>query len=188
MTRMVYVLGGAACGKSTFTGQLLDRIGAELGPQEVLHTRANGAGLDVMLKGQPFEDGVYLGLMREFHPGSDGLDRVAGWPGQIWIQLPGLPGRIVGEGTTLSTWPFLSAAAEAVDLMVVRLWDEEWITELRANLRGSVKNPTYLQSTASRAANLAARLAKTGARVVEAQTSDPDQWVTALGQAANHLS
>ena len=72
--------------------------------------------------------------------------------------------------------------------MVVRLWDEEWITELRANLRGSVKNPTYLQSTASRAANLAARLAKAGTRVVEAQTSDPDQWVTALGQAANHLS
>lgn len=188
MTAMVYVMGGAACGKSTFTGQLLDRIGAELGETEVLYTRPNGAGLGVMLKGQPFERGVYLGLMRDRHPGSDGLDRVAGWPGQIWIAEEELPDRIVGEGTTLSTWPFLSAAAGAVDLMVVRLWDEEWITELRANLRGSVKNPTYLQSTASRAANLASRLDKAGARVLEVQTSDPDQWATVLGQAAAHLS
>ena len=77
MTRSVYVVGGAGAGTSTFTSRLLGEY--TFGPLADLHTAQNSRGSNITLRGHMVEDDLllYLGVMREAFPGTDGLDRVS---------------------------------------------------------------------------------------------------------------
>lgn len=155
MTRSVYVIGGAASGKSTFMAALLDRLGAELGPLEDLWSEPNSRGTLITLRGHRWPGGVYLGKMRDSHPGTDGLDRVSSVAAVEWAKHGELPAVVVGEGLTLAHAGFLS---ELPGLIVVHLTASLEEINRRCAERGSSQAQTFLVGTATRARNLAAAL------------------------------
>ena len=203
MTQAVYVLGGAGTGKSTFTGQLLDQLG-ELGPLEDLWRVKNSRGSWVTLRGHylgdpdgPSEDGyeyrnigelgLYLGLMRDQFPGTDGLDRVSGLPGEIWLHRGQLPRYLVAEGATLATKRFLAALHACTDLLLVHLWTTEDVKAARFAQRGSNQDPKFVRATEARAKNRAEEMRELGTRILAFNSDDPDAWDVGLDMAAEHL-
>lgn len=153
MTRSVYIIGGAGTGKSTFTAQLIEEMGLTFGPLESLYSRHNGRGT-VHLRGHRIGDGVYLGVNREHHPGTDGLDWTSSVTGTEWLQAGDLPSFIIGEGATLSTKRFLGALAECTEMMIICLVAPEDVVEQRFTDRGTDQDRKFVKATVSRSENM----------------------------------
>jgi hypothetical protein len=187
VTRSLYIIGGAGTGKSTFMAEVLDRLGAELGPLENLHALQVHKNL-VTLRGHRFQDGVYLGVMRDSFPGADGLDRVSGMTGEKWLADAPLPRRIVGEGLTLATRRFLSMLNTRTDLVVMHLVADPEVTASRCRERGSEQKETFVTGTATRMANLAAWCRETGITTCTFDSSAYDEWDICLDLAVAHVA
>jgi hypothetical protein len=201
MTQSVYVIGAAGTGKSTFTGELLSRLDVGLGPLEDLHAKPNARGNLVTLRGHRMSDGnsvvgLYLGVMREEFPGSDGLDRASSPTGEEWLfqnqeGFTGsgeLPQMIVAEGATLATRRFLNALNLTTDLLVLALRCDPMIHDLRLLQRGAGQVSSFVQSTVTKTDNLVRDLEKQSARVRWVDTDEPDDWEDALLSAQEHLA
>lgn len=196
MTQSVYILGGAGTGKSTFTAALLERLGGYLGPLEDLHAKPNARGNLVTLRGHRVSlessNGLYLGVMREQFPGSDGLDRASSPTGEEWLFQGGmnpdhLPDFILAEGATLATRRFLYALNLQTDLLVINLECDPVIHDLRLLERGSGQQGSFVTSTLTRSYNLVKDLLKEAATVITVQSDEPEDWEAGLSQAEAHL-
>jgi len=190
MTRSVYVIGGAATGKSTFMASLLD--GVEFGPLSDLYSARPSRSL-ITLRGHWLEKddhswGLYLGVMREQFPGTDGLDRVSHTVASSWLSEESvLPDRIVGEGLNLSNEGFLKSLAQRTDLLLVYLTATEETVAARCALRGSEQKPIFLKGSASRARNAATAARSNGIRVIEVSAEDHSELDLAQDLCAMHL-
>lgn len=187
MTRSVYIVGGAGSGKSTFTQALLDGL-PPLGPLQDLHSKPNSRGTVITLRGHRVgDDGMYLGCMRESFPGTDGLDRISYIPGEEWLQTARLPEWILGEGTVLTVERFLAVLHETTDLLLVHLYAEDWVKDLRFRQRGSDQADSFVTASATRSLNLVAKMLKRDCSVLEVDTAEPDQWRRAVERCRLHL-
>lgn len=191
MTRAVYVVGGAGAGKSTFVGQILDLVVMQVAPLADLLAQRNVKNV-VTFRGHPVHDydgrdGLYVGVLRDHFPGTDGLDRASSPVGAAWLRQGDLPDFIIGEGATLSTRPFISALHECTDLLLVHLFADEFVKELRFAQRGSSQEDSFVRATATRAANLTRDMAKAGVKVWEADTADSAEWAQAIEVVTDHL-
>ena len=186
MTKSLYIIGGAGAGKSTFMANVLMKIDAELGPLQDLHSKRNAKAL-VTLRGHAFREGVYLGKMRQEFPGTDGLDRASSTTAVDWLESGRLPRRIVGEGATLATAPFLSSLSSYTELLVAHLVAPLETRRERGHERGSDQAETFLVGTATRSANLATKLRDTGVVVLDVDTTDEIDWEFKVDLAAWHV-
>jgi hypothetical protein len=193
MTNAVYVIGGAGTGKSTFTAALLERLGGVMGPLEDLHSKRNAKAL-VTLRGHrvilPDSHGLYLGVMRDEFPGSDGLDRATSPTGEEWLHMGGsshLPDFILAEGATLATRRFLYALNLSTDLLVIALECDPVIHDLRLLARGAGQVSSFVLSTVTKTENLVRDLEKQLATIRRVQSDEPEDWGAALEAAENHL-
>lgn len=189
--RSIYVIGGAGTGKSTFTRQLLDALDEPMGPLVELHSKPNVKNV-VTLRGHEVGDsGIYLGVMRESFPGTDGLDRATSPAGAEWLRLmherAGGYEWLLAEGATLATRPFLTALLETSDLLLVHLHADEFVKELRFHERGSTQAEQFVKQTATRSWNLLEDMAKAGADYVDIDTADVRSWMAGLNRAQRHL-
>lgn len=190
MTQSLYILGGAGVGKSTFTDEL---IGAyTFGPLEDLCSRPNARGNLVTLRGHAFSRsaGMYLGVRRASFPGTDGLDRASSFVGEAWLREENgheAFQMIVAEGATLSTRRFMTALHDTTDLLLLHLYTDPVVTDLRCLQRGSQQDPSYLKITETRSRNLAQIIRDERGTVEDVDTSDPEAWRDALALADEHL-
>ena len=188
MTRSVYIIGGAGTGKSTFMAALLD--GHDLEPIRDLHSKPNKKNV-VVLRGHHVDggEGLYLGRWRESFPGTDGLDRATSPCGAEWLEMGGALsyGFILGEGATLATRPFIRALAEHTDLLLVHLYAEDFVKELRFAERGSTQPDSFVTATATRALNLWSEMKAAGVSDLDVDSADPQRWGYALNRARKHL-
>jgi hypothetical protein len=195
MTQAVYIIGGAGVGKSTFTAALLERLPAVLWELEDLHAKPNAAGNMVTLRGQQLRKmgepwGLYLGLMREQFPGTDGLDRASSLPGEEWCHGGGVNQfqAVLGEGSTLATRRFLTALNLATDLLIIHLECDPMVHDLRLYNRGSGQDESFVKSTVTRAANLARDMSKELATIMRVDADHDWNWTYALEAAESHLT
>lgn len=200
MTRSVYIIGAAGAGKSTFTAELLDNMYVDLGPLEDLHAKPNAGGNIVTLRGhrmyskgdiQRGYEGLYLGVMRDKFPGSDGLDRASSPTGEEWLEkapLGALPNIIVGEGATLATRRFLYALNKHTELLVIALKCDPVVHDLRLLARGAGQVSSFVQSTVTKTENLVRDLLMQGATVLTVDSAEQEDWTAALETAENHLA
>lgn len=195
MTKSVYILGGAGSGKSTFMAELLERNGHLMSDQLIdLHQTPNARGTVVTLRGHELAHGwssagLYLGCMREFFPGTDGLDRASSIAGEAWLRAGGAAEYkyIVAEGATLATSRFMTALHEHTDLLIIFLNADEMIVDLRFLQRGSNQNPGFVKNTVTRSRNLALAMTQLGAKVWEVDSTAVPEWEEAMEIAVNHL-
>jgi len=176
--KAIYIVGGAGSGKSTLMGWFLEHIQAELQPLTDMHVKRNKR-FRVTLRGQAFDSavgpGVYLGLMRDKHPGTDGLDRASTPTAVEWLEVGDLLGElpaIVAEGATLSTKAFFQKLAETHDLLVVHLVVSEEERQRRFDQRGTTQKDLFVKSTISRGRNMAEFASGLGAEVLTGDTSE----------------
>lgn len=176
--KAIYIIGGAGSGKSTLTQWFLEHIEVRLQPLTDLHVKPNKKN-DVTLRGQHFSStagpGLYLGLMRDKHPGTDGLDRASTPTAVEWLEIGDLLGElpaIVAEGATLSTKGFFQKLAETHDLLVIHLvvGDEE--RQRRFDKRGTNQKENFVKTTITRSQNMAEFAAENGAEVLTGDTSE----------------
>jgi hypothetical protein len=197
MTRSVYIIGAAGTGKSTFTSELLERMEITLDPLEELWAKRNSKAL-VTLRGHRMrnratrEVGMYLGVMRDEFPGSDGLDRATSPTGEAWLEGSGeeLPQAILAEGATLATRRFLYALHAHTDLLVLALRCDPVVHDLRLLARGSGQVSSFVLSTVTKTENLVRDLSNR-AHPPEVRWVDSDveqDWDSALLQAEQHLA
>lgn len=193
MTQSLYVIGGAGAGKSTFMSDLFDVMGLEHMELEDFHVKPNKKN-DVTLRGhrvvsQNNRRGLYIGLLRASFPGTDGLDRATSPTGEEWLQIGGAKkfDFVLGEGNTLGTRRFLSALHEHTDLLLIHLWAEEFIKELRFRERQSSQSSSFVTSTATRSDNLLRDMTKIGVRSLSIDSSDSESWDETLQTSRNHL-
>jgi hypothetical protein len=183
MTPSVYIIGGAGTGKSTFMGDLLEIVaGRRLGPLVDLHAKANPKNV-VTLRGHETEDGgLYLGCWRPSFPGTDGLDRASSPVGEEWLDQGGADGYsyLIGEGATLATRRFLTALNVNTDLLLVHLYADDFIKDLRFAERGSDQAWSFVMGTATRSANLLADMKKAGVRTLSVDSAENTEWANAL--------
>lgn len=191
MTQSVYVVGGAGAGKSTFMQAMLDQVESFwMGPLTDLHTKANAKGTPVTLRGHRLSgDGLYLGCMRDWFPGTDGLDRASSLPGEEWLVHGGAEAYkyIVSEGATLSSRRFLTALHRHTNLLLVHLHVDPMIADLRFLQRGTTQAESFVQITVTRSANVAADMRKLGVQVLSVDTEHEDAWQGALEEVRTHL-
>src|ERR1043166_1865097 len=192
MTNSVYIIGAAGTGKSTFTAQLLEKLYVDLGDLEDFHAKPNAKGNLVTLRGHRMYDkgdlqrgcsGVYLGVMRQEFPGSDGLDRASSPTGEEWLQLGDgshLPDNILAEGATLATRRFMYALHENTNLLVLALRCDPVIHDLRLLNRGAGQVGSFVLSTVTKTENLVKDLLDKGARVAWVDADVPQYWEDAL--------
>lgn len=193
MTKSVYVIGGAGTGKSTFMADIFDAAHLVAAPLEDFHVKANKKN-DVTLRGhrvhnQVDAQGLYIGLIRDQFPGTDGLDRATSPTGEEWLQL----GKhkefdfIISEGNTLGTRRFLTALHQETDLLLVLLEADEFVRELRFLERGSNQSLQFVLGTATRSRNLFNDMAKQDVRGIIADSSDMGAWNSTLEDCLRHL-
>lgn len=184
----MYILGGAGAGKSTFTAELVELLGAEYGPLEELAALPNKKNI-VTLRGHRLAgDGMYLGVKRDSFPGTDGLDRATSPVGEHWLRESGnLPAYIVAEGATLATTRFLTALEDCTDFLLLHLHVDPAEAERRFAQRGSNQAASFVEATRTRSANRAREAADRGTTVLTVNTGDPPSWELALDLAAHHL-
>lgn len=190
--RSVYIIGGAGSGKSTFTSDLLDATGCQMGPLRELHQKPNRKAT-VTLRGHgmigEFGEGLYLGVMRDEFPGSDGLDRASSPVGAEWLEktIGQEPPVIIGEGATLATRPFLTALHENTDLLLVHLYVDPVIADIRFLQRGSAQPESFVKNTVTRSHNLLLAMNKLGVKCWEVDSGDRAEWAQALQICQDHL-
>lgn len=118
MTRSLYLIGPPGSGKSTLMQRLLAPW--EAGPAERLtsremfgHRLTDGDGCE----------GMYLGVLREQFPGTDGLSMSVNPQAVLWLESGGAAGLdlILGEGTRLGNRKFLAALAERTTMTLIHL-------------------------------------------------------------------
>ena len=193
-TRSLYILGAAGVGKSTFTAELIAEMGLEFGPLDDLHSKPNAAGNLVTLRGhrgyslRHLVSLLYLGVLREHFPGSDGLDRASSPTGEEWLVNGGLPDAILAEGATLATRRFLYALHENTDLVVLALRCDPVVHDIRLLNRGSGQETSFVQSTITKTENLVRDLEKQGAQVYWVDADDPESWRDWKSSAILHLA
>lgn len=180
-------MGSMGSGKSTFTAELLRRLGAELGPLTELEEGTNARGSRIRLRGHHAGGLTYLGKMREHHPGQDGLDRATTILVEPWLRSERAPERILTEGRLFLNERCMSAFAEHTDLRVVHLWAEEWLLDLRFAERGTNQTWPAVKTTITLADRWSTWALEQGALVDVVDSGEPDEWVTALDLAAAHL-
>lgn len=186
MTRSVYVIGGAGTGKSAFTGQVLKHLAA-LGQLEDLFALPNKKNVVTLRGHRVGERGLYLGRMRDEHPGTDGLDRATSPCGALWLEIGVLPEFILAEGATLATERFLTALHEHTDLLLVHLYAEDWVTEIRLAQRGTNQKESFVRNTVTRSANLLVTLKKLGVATLNIDSAEPSGWAWGIGSSLDHL-
>ena len=191
MTKAVYIVGGAGAGKSTFTQEVMDRFVMQHEPLTDLLAQKNVKNI-VTFRGHPLNDyagrtGIYMGVLRESFPGTDGLDRASSPVGAAWLRRGDLPDFIIGEGATLSTRPFVSALHECTDLLLVHLHADPFVKELRFAERGSNQKDSFVVGTATRAENLSRDMAKSGVKVWDVDSAFPEEWAGAVDVVVSHL-
>lgn len=118
MTRSLYLIGPPGSGKSTLMQRLLAPW--EAGPAERLTKRE--------MFGHALWDGdgcrgLYLGVLREQFPGTDGLSMSVNPQAVLWLEEGGATGLdlILGEGTRLGNRKFLAALAERTTMTLIHL-------------------------------------------------------------------
>lgn len=187
MTRSVYIIGGAGTGKSTFTAALLKDH--EFGPLEDIFSARNAKNL-VTLRGHRLPgDGLYLGRMRDTHPGTDGLDRACHQTAVGWLMVGDLPKWIVAEGATLATESFMHALAEGTDLLLVHLRCSPEVQQARFLERGTEQNPNWVKGRTTAAANLFRLMDESGlCDLLDVDTGDSGDWHNALVECADWLT
>lgn len=171
--KSVYVIGSAGSGKSTFMRQLLDLAGLELGPLETLHQLANPKNIVTLRGHRTDRDGLYLGLMRDSFPGTDGLDRASSPVGEAWLKEAELPRFLISEGATLATSRFLNALAFYSSLLLVHLHVDPVVADLRFAARGSSQNDRFVEATRTKSRNL---FEKIPTESLSIDTNDPIAW------------
>lgn len=195
MIPSVYIIGGAGSGKSTFMHQLLEEVAARpLGPLTDLHERRNAKAL-VALRGHQVpvpgsrKPGIYLGKMRDSHPGTDGLDRASHQVGIDWLECGGHRNYryVLAEGFVLATRGFLAALDEHTDLLLVSLWVGPEERDRRFKERGSTQSENFVKSTTTAAFNRTREQEERAGRVLRVDTSDDLAWDMALDIAGLHL-
>lgn len=194
MTPAVYIIGGAGSGKSTFMHQLLEEVSDMMGPLTDLHERRNAKAL-VSLRGHQIpinwsrKPGIYLGKMRDSHPGTDGLDRASHQVGIEWLER-GMHEQykfVLAEGFVLATKGFLAALDEHTDLLLVSLWVGPEERERRFKERGTNQSENFVKSTATAAFNRTREQEERAGRVLRVDTSDDLAWDLAIDLAGQHL-
>ena len=175
MTKSLYLIGGAGTGKSTLMANLLANTTQK--PLEDFHSLRNAKAL-VTLRGHRLatEDGrqgLYLGVLRDEFPGTDGLDRATSPTGADWLAAGGANEFefVVGEGATLATRPFMTALDRHTDLLLVELRCPEEELKLRFEKRGSSQENSFVTATVTRSRNLLLHMNTLGARVASFDTS-----------------
>lgn len=191
MTQSLYIIGGSGTGKSTFMEQLLLLDGLFRyypGPLTDLHTVKNARGNPVTLRGHRLGDDVlYLGVLRDSFPGTDGLDRASSIAGEAWLKTGAAEGLsvIVAEGATLATRRFLGALNAHTDLLLVHLVADDSVRQARFAARGSNQDPSFAKNTATRSANLARDIP---ANVLTIDSGDRAAWDLGLDLSAIWLA
>jgi len=193
MTQSVYILGAAGTGKSTFTAELLKRLGVKLGPLQDFHAKLNAKGSKVTMRGHEMVSpdllGLYLGVMRDQFPGSDGLDRASSLPGEEWLYTGQFQcDAILAEGATLATRRFMNALHDTTNLLVLALRCDPVIHDLRLAGRGAGQVSSFVLSTVTKTENLVKDLREAGARVEWIDADVPAHWTAALQLAESHLT
>lgn len=195
--RSVYVCGGPGAGKSTFTQQLMDRAGINLGGLQSIHQKMNSKNL-VTLRGHeataPWagKPGIYLGVMRDQFPGTDAMDRASHQPAIEWLGLVayGLayePQFLVSEGKNLALKPFLAGLRAVGPTLLVHLTVDPVVADIRFIQRGAGVADTYLRSCNSQSANLYDYATTNQIPAVSCDSTDPEQWEAALASAVSFL-
>jgi hypothetical protein len=195
VTKAVYVIGGAGAGKSTFMADLFTVGQFAPEPLEDFHSKRNAKAL-VTLRGhrlwvtdQDGLQGLYIGLLRDQFPGTDGLDRATSPTGEEWLR----EGKheefdfIVSEGNTLGTRRFLTALHDTTDLLLVHLWAEEFVKELRFYERGSDQSMSFVTATATRSKNLLRDMNALGVKSLNVDTTSIPEWDESLEACVSHL-
>ena len=184
--RMVYVMGSMGSGKSTFTAELLRRLGADLGPLTELEEGTN-ARARIRLRGHQAGGLTYLGKMREHHPGQDGLDRATTILVEPWLRSERAPEQILTEGRLFLNDRCMSAFAEHTEMLVVHLFAEDWLLDLRFAERGTNQTWPAVKTTRTLAERWSSWHLDRGGDVVQADTEEPDEWEFAQQRALDHL-
>lgn len=192
MTRSVYVIGGAGTGKSTFMAQLMDEFILDTRALSDIYESQNAQGSRLVLRGhdcisKDVQRGVYLGCLRDQFPGTDGLDRASSKAATEWLRGAELSGFIIAEGATLTTTPFLLALDDRTDLLLVHLWAEPFVRELRYQERGSNQDASWILNSITRAANMAKKFENRQAQLLTVDSADPAAWSLALAACLTHL-
>ncbi len=192
MTRSVYLVGGAGTGKSTLMGRLMAEIALDVQGLGELAVAFNKRGSAVKLRGHAFRTaegraGMYLGVLRDQFPGTDGLDRVSSIAGEVWLEEGDLPDIVVGEGATLSTTRFMTGLHQHTEMLGVHLHATLAEKERRFVRRGSSQDPKFVLQSTTRSANVAEAMRKRGTPVIDVNTEDPDAVDLALDLVLIHL-
>lgn len=180
MSRAVYFIGGPGTGKSTAARALLD--GVRLQPAAPVD------GTHRLLVGQLFVDGsgVYLGKRGGRFPGTDRLSMAVAPQATRWAANGALPDVIVGEGSRLGTFGFLSTLAVRCDLLVVLLRADADVVAARYAARGSEQDEAWVRGRFKAAENAARRLRDAGTNVAPIDTTTrPPEAVASV--ARTHL-
>lgn len=184
---MVYVMGSMGSGKSTFTAELLHRLGADLGPLTELEEGTNARGSRIRLRGHHADGLVYLGKMRDAHPGQDGLDRATTILVEPWLRSGRVPETILTEGRLFLNDRCMGAFAEHTELLVVHLFAEDWLLDLRFAERGTNQTWPAVKTTRTLADRWSSWHLDRGGDLVQADTGEPDEWEFAMDTALQHL-
>ena len=170
-SRSLYIIGGSGSGKSTAMGRVLEATGVTLGPHEVFwstHFPERKVPATVHLRGHYFTGGAYLGLMRDEFPGADGLDNASGPVLREWLETARpLPELILGEGLVFSSEASLKAFHQHTDLLVLYMHAPPDEIARRQASRTHKLTAAWVEQTATRARNLAAKLRSSGISVVD---------------------
>lgn len=174
--KSLYVFGGAGSGKSTFVQNLLEEAGLAVGKLHELYALPNKKNV-VTLRGHELQGrgapGLYLGIMRDKFPGTDGLDRASSPVGEAWLDSEDWrPPFLISEGSTLATRRFLTALHRKSDLLALHLWADPEVVQDRFQLRGSEQEPSWVAATVTRSANLAQFCTGQGLKVLNVDSGD----------------
>lgn len=195
MTKMLYLVGPPAGGKSSAMRAILEQLEVATGDWYKIWP-ANG---HAEFRGEPLHDlytdevrGLSLGVTRPGgFSGTDAIGMASASEAMAWMQDSlELPDLILGEGARLCSGKWFAAVAARCDLTVGHLGAPQSRLDERCRLRGSTQKPTFRAGAATRAQNAAKQAAEEGALVVHLDTEwlPPDECARILLDAADITS